>query len=631
MAYQINKTDGTIVATVADGQVDNLSTDITLIGKNYSGFGEALNENFIKLLENFSSTTQPEHPIKGQIWFDATENKLKVYSGTAFVPVSSATIANTQPATLGVGDLWFNENAKQLYFFDGTETILLGPDYSEQQGISGFRVASILDTLNQTRVITSLYTNGVLLGIFSKDSFTPKNAIEGFSGSIQPGFNQGTLSDIKFNVTVTNAEQLGSIDATTYARRDTSNSFAGQVRVNSNLGVVFGSGDQGNLTVDGNSNVFFSNAASDKELTINVRKGIVQEDAVVINAAARSIGLYENFTSSSVTVGGDFEVKGDTVIRGTLTINDGDLLVENTQNLVVENKNIILAETGNAATNSDTISDGGGIILKGPAANVDHVFLWSNLGIVADARTPDLAAQAWTSSEHINLATGKEFKIDGVTVLSGSALGSGITSIPGVTSFGTQNVVNIGSTPPTSDLKLEVDSGSENPRITTLLSNSDLELAPDGSGNVALIGSPKITGLLDPTDAQDAATKEYVDDTIETRSLAFSMDLTDGKPNSYISNTILADLAPVAEYRNGTIARILCTVVSNSTSSLDLNPLISDPTAEFNTPIGTGFAVTNVSISTATIPAPTITTTRVIKVFQLLAGAWTYVSESVLP
>jgi len=631
MAYQINKTDGTIVATVADGQVDNLSTDITLIGKNYSGFGEALNENFIKLLENFSSTTQPEHPVKGQIWFDATENKLKVYSGTAFVPVSSATIANTQPTTLGVGDLWFNENAKQLYFYDGTETILLGPDYSEQQGVSGLKVSSILDTLNQTRVITSLYNNGVLLGIFAKDSFTPKNAIEGFSGSIEPGFNQGTLAGIKFDVTATNAEQLGGIDATTYARRDTSNSFTGQVRVNSNLGIVFGSGDQGNLTVDGNSNVFFSNAASDKELTINVRKGIVQEDAIVIDAASRAIGLYESFTSSSVTVGGDFEVKGDTVIRGTLTINDGDLLVENTQNLVVENKNIILAETGNAATNSDTISDGGGIILKGPAGNVDHVLLWSNLGIAADSRTPALAAQAWTSSEHINLATGKEFKIDGVTVLSGSALGTGITSIPGVTSFGTQNVVNIGSTPPTSDMKLEVDSGSSNPRITTLLANSDLELAPDGTGNIALIGSPKITGMLDPTDAQDAATKEYVDNVVETRSLAFSMDLTDGKPNSYIANTILADLAPVADYRNGTIARILCTVVSNSTVNLDINPLISDPTAEFNTPTGTAYAVTNVSISTATVPAATITTTRVIKVFQLLAGTWTYVSESVLP
>src|SRR6056300_1176415 len=217
MAYQINKTDGTIVATVADGQVDSISTDITLIGKNYSGFGEALNENFIKLLENFSSTTQPVNPIKGQIWFDGTENKLKVYSGTAFVPVSSATISNTQPSTLGVGDLWFNDTDKQLYFFDGDDTILLGPSYSESQGRSGFIVSSILDTLNQTRVITSLYNNGVLLGIFSKDAFTPKNAIAGYSGSIGIGFNQGTISGIKFNVTATNSDNLGSIAATTYA------------------------------------------------------------------------------------------------------------------------------------------------------------------------------------------------------------------------------------------------------------------------------------------------------------------------------------------------------------------------------------------------------------------------------
>ena len=94
MAYQINKTDGTIVSTVADGQIDNISTDITLIGKNYSGFGEVLNENFIKILENFANVTAPTAPIKGQIWFDSTESKLKVYSGTAFVPVSSATIAN---------------------------------------------------------------------------------------------------------------------------------------------------------------------------------------------------------------------------------------------------------------------------------------------------------------------------------------------------------------------------------------------------------------------------------------------------------------------------------------------------------------------------------------------------------
>ena len=632
MAYQVNKTDGTIVATVADGQIDTLSTDLTLIGKNYSGFGEALNENFIKLLENFSSTTQPTNPIKGQVWFDGTENKLKVYSGTAFVPVSSATISNTQPATLGVGDLWFNDTDKQLYFFDGANTILLGPDYSELQGLSGIRVNSILDSLNQTRVITSLYNNGILLGIFSKDSFTPKNAIEGFTGSIEPGFNQGTLSGMKFNVTATNSEKLGAVDATTYARRDTSNQFAGQIRINSDLGIVFGAGDQGNITVDTNGNVFFSNTASDKTITISARKGIVQEDAVKIDSSSRKLSFYDTFTDSEAVFGGSVEIKGNTTIRGQLTIEDGDILSLNAQNLVVENKQIELAQTGDDATNSDTVADGGGIVLKGPAGNIDHVLLWSNLGIAATSKTPQLAAQAWTSSEHINLATGKAFKIDGVTVIDGTSLGTGITSIPGVTSFGTQNVINIGATPPTSDAKFEVDSVSGNPRITTLLSDGDFEIAPDGTGNVALIGSPKITGLLDPTDAQDAASKEYVDNKTETRSLAFSMDLTDGKPNSYISGTILASLAPVADYRNGTLARILCTTLSNSTTSLEINPLRSTTTVEFNaTAGGSAFGLTDLAFSTASISAPTITTVRVIKTFQLVAGAWSFVSEVSLP
>jgi hypothetical protein len=127
MAYTINKSDGSILATVPDGQIDRLTSDITLIGKNYSGFGEALNENFIKLLENFANSVRPERPVRGQIWFDTTENKLKVYTGTGFVPVSSATIANSQPGNIGLGDLWFNNIDKQLYFFDGTNSILLDP------------------------------------------------------------------------------------------------------------------------------------------------------------------------------------------------------------------------------------------------------------------------------------------------------------------------------------------------------------------------------------------------------------------------------------------------------------------------------------------------------------------------
>lgn len=622
MAYIINKTDGTVVATVADGQIDINSTDITLIGKNYSGFGESLNENFIKLLENFSSTTEPTRPIKGQIWFDATELKLKVYSGTAFVPVSSATISNTQPTTLGVGDLWFNDADKQLYFFDGTNTILLGPDYSETQGLSGLRVTSILDTLNQTRVITSLYNNGILLGIFAKDTFTPKNNIEGFSGGIIPGFNAGTLEGIKFDVTCTNSDQLGGVDAVTYVRKDTANSLSNALRVESDLGIVIGGGGQGNFTVDA-GNVKISNSATDKQVIVDVRKGITQEEAIVVDAADRTISLYDGFTDSETIVGGDMQVKGDVTIRGTLTINDGDIAVVREEALEIEDKYIILAQTGDSGSNSDEYADGGGLILKGAS---DHIFLWSNLGFSASAEYPALAPQAWTSSDHINLATGKEFKIDGVTVLNGTSLGPGITSIPGVTSFGTQNVVNVGpGLPPVAQTRIE------NNRISTLASNDDIEIFPDGTGNIVINGTAQIKDLADPTDAQDASTKEYVDNTVETRTLSFAMDLSDGKPNSYIGNTVLANLAPPSEFRNGTLARILCTILNNSAGNVDVNTQLNISTDTFDTPTGTAPAVTAVAVNPVPGPAINITVTRILKTFQLLAGTWTHVSDQILP
>ena len=598
MAYQINKTDGTVVATVADGQIDTLSTDLTLIGKNYSGFGEALNENFIKLLENFASTTRPTHPIRGQIWFDASELKLKVYSGTQFLPVSSATIANTQPTSLGVGDLWFNNVDRQLYFFDGTTAILLGPAYSTSQGISGLRVESILDTLNQTRVVTYLYNNGILLGIFAKDSFTPKVAISGFSGSITPGFNAGNLAGLKFAVTCTNSESLGGVSAATYVRKDTSNSINGQLQLTADLGLVIGSAGQGAFNVN-TGNVFLQNTATDKNLIFNVRKGINQEDAISIQSASRIIDLYAGQLTSQVNIGGNLTITGDLTVQGTTT-------TINTSTLTVEDKNIELA---NVSSPSDALADGGGITLKG---TTDHTLIWTS------------ASSAWNSTEHVNLAAGKEFKINGITVLSGTSLGSGITAIPGVTAFGTQNTVNIGpGAPPVTQMRLE------NHRISTISSNFDIELEPDGTGNVALIGSPKITGLADPTLAQDAATKEYVDNVLETRTILMSMDLSDGQTNIYIINNILNVMAPPGpEYRDQTYCKILCSIANNSTTTLDINPLISQSTATFTTPTGTAPAVTNVAVGIATVPAAPISLLRFIKTFQIQVGVWTHISDS---
>jgi hypothetical protein len=109
------------------------------------------------------------------------------------------------------------------------------------------------------------------------------------------------------------------------------------------------------------------------------------------------------------------------------------------------------------------------------------------------------------------------------------------------------------------------------------------------------------------------------------------MDLTDNKDNNYIITNILNNLAPAGLYRNGTQARILCTTLSNSTTTLDVDPLINLSTATFSTPTGTAPAVTDVAISLATVASPNISTTRLIKTFQVQNGAWDWVSDLSLP
>lgn len=612
MAYTINKTDGTILATVADGQIDTISSDLTLIGKNYSGFGESINENFIKLLENFSNTAQPENPIRGQIWFDVNELKLKVYNGNGFVPVSSATISNTQPTNLGVGDLWFNDVDKQLFFFDGTNTILLGPAYSQSQGLSGIKVANILDSLNQNRVISYLYNNGILLGIFSKDSFTPKLPIEGFSGSINPGFNAGTLSGIKFYVTASNADSLGNEPASSYVRNDTNNIINGQLILTSNLGLIIGDANQGQFNVS-EGNLTIANIASNKDITLTVRRDVIAEQAIKIRTLSRKVNIYEGISDSEVDIGGDLVVQGD------LTVN-GDVVTVNTSTVTVEDKNIVLAkQTG--ITPSDVNAAGGGVIVQGATS---HIFLWHDVGQAATVNSleaaangyndswPQLFSGAWNSSEHINLKSGKEFKIDGVTVLSGTSLGPGITSIPGVTSFGPQTQFTV------DDLFID------NSTIEVTAPNTDLILDINGTGTLNL-SSKKITNVANPTAAQDAATKNYVDATVRSRSIVLSMDISDGISNSSIA-ALIEQVAPAVEYSNGTFARVLCSLLVNGTTSLDINPLLSTGTTEFNTPTGTAFGISSIAFGLATVAAPGLLVSRTVKTFQIVSGSWTFIS-----
>lgn len=621
MTYFINKTDGTILSNVADGQVDQLSSDITLIGKNYSGFGEALNENFVKLLENFANSVRPSHPIKGQVWFDTTESKLKVYNGTSFVPVSSASVSNTRPSALGVGDLWYNNIDKQLYFFDGTNTVLVGPDYSASQGISGVKVASILDKNNITRVVTYLYTGGTLLGIFSKDEFIPKNTIIGFNDNvvdklIVPGFNSGTLSGLKFAVTTTNSDRLDNVLATNYARKDQPNTFTAQTVVSTDDGIIFGAGRQGILDVDSGI-VRLSNTATNRNIEIKVRKNIEAETAISITTSTREVKIYEGKLDSSTIVGGSMLVNGDLTVLGQSVYVD-------VADLRVESKNIELGISSDSSRLSDSEADGGGITLHG---SEDHGIIW-----LYNTATAGQANSSWNLNDNINLTSSKSYKINGVDMLTSTTCFASV--FPNLTGIGPQVNFTIGN--------IYV----ENNIISTLgSSNADIVLSPDGTGNV-VVDTKKVYGLtttnesypsqvaetssstaavpLSADELSEATTKKYVTNFVRRRSLVLSMDISDSPSNAEVAE-LLTQVAPPNEHENGTIARILCTIITNSTSVADVNSrVVKSFDTEYNTPTGTGFPLSDVSVTAVTVPAQAIQVTREVKTFIITSGAWAF-------
>ena len=133
MAYQVDKFNGTFLTSVADGTIDT-TTDLRFVGKNYAGYGEVQNENFLHILENFANTTAPPKAIEGQVWYDSGNKKLKFYDGTKFKSASGAEISATAPGGLGIGDFWWDTSAKQMYAYDGGSFILIGPEASPDLG-----------------------------------------------------------------------------------------------------------------------------------------------------------------------------------------------------------------------------------------------------------------------------------------------------------------------------------------------------------------------------------------------------------------------------------------------------------------------------------------------------------------
>ena len=231
MAYQVDKFNGTFLVSVEDGTIDT-TTDLRFVGKNYAGYGEVQNENFLHLLENFANTTQPPKSILGQIWYDSANKRLKFYNGAQYKVAGGAEVSITAPSGLSVGEFWWDSTAKQLYTYDGTQFILVGPEASPDLGTSSVVAQVVKDDLNNSHTILKLLSAGNCVAIVNNDAAfnlsTTVNPIAGFTSpnTIKKGITLASTntagvsqSDYIYWGTSSNALRLGGVLASDYIQK----------------------------------------------------------------------------------------------------------------------------------------------------------------------------------------------------------------------------------------------------------------------------------------------------------------------------------------------------------------------------------------------------------------------------
>ncbi len=323
MAYTINLTDGTIFATVADGTI-NTASSMVLVGKNYAGYGEFLDENLMHLLENSSNNTPPPAPIVGQLWWDKTNNLMKVYNGTLFKVLTGATASTTAPTSNVAGDLWFDTVNAQLKAYNGSAFVLIGPASSSGQGTSGAIVTTVTDTLAVDHVIVQLFVANTIVAIVSKDAtFTPQVAILGF-GSIGPGIQMSsTVSNALFRGTATDAQLLDGLDSSQFLRSDANDTTSGTLGIVNDTGLTVGADNDAKLSVvTATSEVRIENQTQSANIAFRVNIAGTPTTVMTINGANGTISG-QKITANYADVAERFHA--DTlIVPGTVVEIGGD-------------------------------------------------------------------------------------------------------------------------------------------------------------------------------------------------------------------------------------------------------------------------------------------------------------------
>ena len=631
MSYRLNKTDGTLLTELIDGRIDNTTTDLTFIGKNYQGFGEILNENFIKLLESFANVSAPSKPIKGQVWFDTVTDRLKVYDGSTFRSTDSSVVSGTAPLEKVTGDIWINSANNQVYFWDGTDWILIGPSYTKTQGLSGIKVDTIKDTFGLDKVIVLFYVAGTPLAVLARENFTPGLELVGYTDlklglNINRDFSTfvfGGIADKALAIT----DEFGAefrindfISATDAAGDD----MAGRLRINSNNGLIFGANTNHQMKVTGGT-IQFVNNNTNENYEIRLKDSTAEYSAQYWDAANKRLGILNNNPSYTLDVGGDSRVAGDLLVTGNLRV--GTVVNEDVTTLRVADKNIQLAlpEDSTLLDSSSEFIDDAGLLIETTGGSIKWTYRIGTL--------------AWTTEDNINIDdVNGAYMMDGTPLLTRTALAATVTDAPGLVNIGSLGAITVDN--------INIDSN----RITN--TTAGIELASNGP--IEIVGTPvEIQGVKTPispravaenpalteSDNDAVTTKQYVDTEIGAKTLVFGIDVTGLSitinNGAGINNDVLGILEALVDpvtLPGGTQAVIHgSSIAPTGTDTADVNAQLN----KSFTAVDSG-GTQNVSVlqdfSVGPVPiAPTFTVTRYTIKFRVVAGTWEHVSTAAYP
>jgi len=234
MAYQIDRFDNSLLTTVEDGTLDQ-TTNLKFIGKNYAGYGEIQNENFLFLLENFAGGNAPTRAIRGQLWFDTAETKLKYFVASDgadpgvgyWKSTGGSSVSASQPTGLTEGDFWWDSINGQLYVRNADGNfVLIGPQLAGS-GVTSMVSDEVQDSSGVLRSIIKAVVNDDVIYIISPTEFSLNELtpIEGYD-RIKKGLtlkwtkvlDNGVTNSVgdntknyEFHGTASNAQKLGGV------------------------------------------------------------------------------------------------------------------------------------------------------------------------------------------------------------------------------------------------------------------------------------------------------------------------------------------------------------------------------------------------------------------------------------